>query len=231
MAHDSFESGDRGRTVLGETFRSLGDRAYEELRRQVVEGELAPGRRLVEREVAATLGVSRITVREAFHALEAEGLLTRMARRGVMVTPMTKSDVRDLFEVRESVEVLAARLAAERRSRADLRVLEDLMDQAADGTTRSDDALVARANVEFHVRIVQASNNDLLVSLMAPLHSRVHRLFVASRSVLDLNQMWTEHHALYDAIASGDSDRAGRLALAHIAESRTPTLAMLGHGS
>lgn len=103
---------------------SLRDRAYQELRRRIVSTELAPGQRLVERDLAAELEVSRIPLREALRLLEADGLVVLVPHKGALVSPFTPADVRDLFDVRESLEALAARLTAERRDDAGLARLK-----------------------------------------------------------------------------------------------------------
>ncbi|WP_320781998.1 GntR family transcriptional regulator, partial [Streptomyces sp. CRN 30] len=99
---------------------SLCGRAYDTLRRRIVEGELQPGQRLVERDLAAELEVSRIPLREALRLLEADGLVVLVPRRGALVAPFAPADVRHLFDVRESLEALAARLAAGRTGPAGL---------------------------------------------------------------------------------------------------------------
>jgi DNA-binding GntR family transcriptional regulator len=88
--------------------------AYEALKKRIIEVDLQPGERLVERDLADELKVSRIPLREALRLLAAEGLVVLVPHRGALVSPFTPADVRDLFDVRESLEVLAARLAAQR---------------------------------------------------------------------------------------------------------------------
>jgi DNA-binding GntR family transcriptional regulator len=207
--------------------RSLRDHAYERLRDDILSGRLDPGQRLVERDVGESLGVSRITVREAFHQLESEGLVRKQARRGVVVTELSYGDVRDLFEVMESLEVLATRLAAERRSRADLQVLRQLLDEAAAALAAGDERLMAVHNAEFHRQITRAGNNELLAMTMRPLEGLVQRVFVASREVTDLARMQREHEELYEVIEAGDADAAAELASHHMSETRKPTLRMI----
>ncbi|MDG4864320.1 GntR family transcriptional regulator, partial [Streptomyces sp. T-3] len=109
---------------------SLRDRAYETLRRRIIEAQLQPGQRLVERDLAAELEVSRIPLREALRRLEADGLVLLVPHRGALVAPFTPTDVRDLFDVRESLESLAARLAAERADAEGLERLRVRLDAA-----------------------------------------------------------------------------------------------------
>src|SRR5579862_7591453 len=89
-------------------------RIYEEIRNKIINGDLPPGTRLRERELADELGVSRVPVREALPYLQADGFITLESHRGAIVTELTLRDVRELFDVRLGVEVYAARLAAQR---------------------------------------------------------------------------------------------------------------------
>ncbi|MGY0018014.1 GntR family transcriptional regulator [Streptomyces sp. cg35] len=204
---------------------SLRDRAYETLRRRIVEVELQPGERLVERDLAADLDVSRIPLREALRLLAAEGLVLLVPHRGALVAPFTPSDVRDLFDVRESLEALAARLAAERGDTAGLSRLERRLRQARAATRTGDRKGIAAANAGFHTDIVELAANPLLSNMMRPLEARTHWLFrlTAQR---DPAQQCAEHEELYEAIASGAGERAGELAMAHVTSGRATSLAL-----
>ncbi|WP_349426503.1 GntR family transcriptional regulator [Microbacterium sp. LWS13-1.2] len=98
---------------LGLADRSLSVKIYEELRERIIEGTLAAGERIRERELAAEFNVSRIPIREAMPRPEAQGFIKTLPRRGAVVTEMTLNDVEELFVVRSSLEVLAAKLAAQ----------------------------------------------------------------------------------------------------------------------
>lgn len=204
---------------------SLRDRAYETLRRRILETELQPGERLVERDLAAELAVSRIPLREALRRLEAEGLVLLVPHRGALVSPFTPADVRDLFDVRESLESLAARLAAERSDAAGLARLTARLDSARTATREGDRAAIAAANAGFHTDIVELADNPLLSSMMRPLEARTHWLFrlTAQR---DPARQCAEHETLHAAIAAGDADRAAALAQEHVADGRAESLAL-----
>ncbi|MFF0245425.1 GntR family transcriptional regulator [Streptosporangium sandarakinum] len=206
---------------------ALRDRAYETLKRRIVEVELRPGERLVERDLAAELDVSRIPLREALHLLAAEGLVVIVPNRGALVSPLTPADVRNLFDVRESLEVLAARLAAGRAGADDLARLRGCLDRARDAVRRGDRRGIVTANAEFHAEIVEAAGNALLGTLMRPLDAQLRRLFLLT-SERDPARQCTEHEELYTAIAGGDADRAAACALRHVADGREPTLALAG---
>ncbi|MCF2527230.1 GntR family transcriptional regulator [Yinghuangia soli] len=207
----------------GAARESLRDRAYRILRQRIVDVELQPGQRLVERDLAAEMEVSRIPLREALRRLEAEGLVVLVPQRGALVSPFTPADVRDLFDVRESLEVLAARLAAERADDAGLARLGARLDDARAATARGDRPAIAAANAAFHAAIVDLADSPLLTSLMRPLDARLQWLFrlTADR---DPGEQCAEHEELYTAIAAHDTERAASYALRHVAAGRAPSL-------
>ncbi|WP_427889474.1 GntR family transcriptional regulator [Kribbella sp. GL6] len=207
---------------LGARFRSLGHHAAEELREAIIDGELAAGERLVERDLAARLEVSRIVVRDALQQLTNEGLVELLPRRGGVVTALTAQDILDLVEVRASVEVLAARLAAVRRTDADLERLRSAIEGAAAAVGLKDQRAAARANVAFHEELVRASGNALLESIVLGFSSRLRRMFQLTRR-LDTDRM-ADHQALYDAVAAHDPDRAAEVAHHHILTTAADTL-------
>src|SRR5258708_18534023 len=134
-------SGERG---------SLRDMAYEALKKRIIEVDLQPGERLVERDLADELKVSRIPLREALRRLAAEGLVVLVPHRGALVSPFTPADVRDLFDVRESLEVLAARLAAERADVLGLGRLTRCLDSARIATESGASAQIDAATARLH---------------------------------------------------------------------------------
>ncbi|MFI6903659.1 GntR family transcriptional regulator [Nonomuraea sp. NPDC050394] len=187
---------------------------YATLKERIIEGDLHPGQRLIERDLAAELEVSRVPVREALGRLEAERLVVLVPRQGVLVSPFTPQDVADFFDVRESLEVLAARLAARRAGGNGLAALRAVLDQADEATRRRDARAIALANAAFHTAVVALSGNALLIDMMRPLEARLRWLFRLTH--YDPEQQCAEHHELYEAIAARDPDTAADQVLRHI---------------
>jgi DNA-binding GntR family transcriptional regulator len=204
---------------------SLTERAYERLKSRIMDLELPPGHRITERDAAAELGVSRVPLREALRMLEAEGLIVLVPRQGAMVASWSREDVVRLFEVREELETLAARLAATRRTDADLRLMRELLDDAARALAAGDDAATAAANAGFHRAVLGACGNPLLQQMMAPLNSRVQWLFHLTKH-RDTREQREEHVRLYELLRARDSEGAAELYRAHIAAGLEPTLAI-----
>lgn len=215
----------RGDTV-GSRFRSLRDMVCSEIRDQIIESELAPGERLVERELAEQLDVSRIVVREAIQVLAAEGLVTVTPRRGAIVSLLDVEGAEELFEVRISLESLAAGAAAERRTDEDLARFDALLVEAQQATEAGDARRAAHVNMEFHQAVVEAGGNRLLASISGSLSGPSLRLFRIGQDS-DTRVLHQEHLDLVEAIRAGDRRRATRLMADHIAATRKSAVATL----
>ncbi|MEE4024966.1 GntR family transcriptional regulator [Gordonia sp. PKS22-38] len=218
------------RAEAAATKKSLRDHAYDALRAQIVGLDLPPGTRLVERDLAVELEVSRIPLREAIQRLQQDGLVVVVPRQGAIVAPFTADDVRDLFDVRESLEVLAARLAAERADAAGLEALADQLEIARDATARDDKPAIAAANARFHTIIVDLAANPLLENILRPLEARTQWLFHLTKS-RDPGVQCREHEELLAAIADHDPDRAAESAFHHVHSGRATSLAMAAEWS
>ncbi|MFI6420480.1 GntR family transcriptional regulator [Streptomyces sp. NPDC050842] len=219
-------SAPRGSTP-GDTHPSLRERVYAELRERIVEAEYPAGTRLVEREVAEELRVSRVPVREAMQRLESEGFLSVRPRRGSVVTDFGPEDAEHLFDVRENLEGLAARLAARHARPEELRALEELLARARRAAESGRLREAVSLNADFHRAVVELSGNPLLVELMAPLDSRLRRLFRLTSADSDGEPMCGAHERLYEAVRDRDESAAESLARAHVAATRASALRLL----
>ncbi|KRE83326.1 MULTISPECIES: GntR family transcriptional regulator [unclassified Arthrobacter] len=197
--------------------RPLRETVRDTLRTRIFEGHYAPGTRLVERDLAAEFSVSRLPVREALRMLRQEGLISDRGARGAEVSSLSPKDVEDLFDVRQSLEVLACRLAAKRATKADLAYLKGLLDNAEAFLAKGAVMEAHRSNSEFHDAITAIADNNFLKSALEPLQGRMHWLF---RHVSDLPELIREHRDLYAAIASGDPDKAAAQSASHIGKYR-----------
>lgn len=209
---------------IGEAHRPLRDKVVVELRRRIIDGVYEPGDRLTEERLAEDFGVSRNPVREAIRVLEAEGFLHAQPRRGAVVASMSVRDVEDLFDVRLSLETLAATLAAERAGTTGAAALTRLLDRARTIRRTAD---LAALNTRFHSEICALSGNALLTGLMESLHGRlqwVYRQSVETRAA----DSWAEHRELAAAILAGDAEAAGRAARTHVLAARASALARAG---
>src|SRR4051794_5353416 len=221
MVYAMLPSGSAGSDSL-----PLVHKVYEHLREGIIGGVFPPGTRLTERELSERLAVSRIPIREALPRLEAEGLITTLPHRGAMVAQLTLRDIDELFSVRASLEVLAARLASQRPAERSAALLSPSFARAKLAVEKGESTEIAAANAAFHEAILRLSGSHLLNSMMAPIGARVSWLFRLT-SDRDPNALCTEHRELYDAIRSGDTDLAASLAFVHVERGRRPSLESL----
>ncbi|MFJ9866508.1 GntR family transcriptional regulator [Streptomyces sp. NPDC101165] len=200
-------------TTKTEPLGAVRERVLATLRQDIIAGRLGPGERLVERELAERFGVSRVPVREAIRALVAEGFVLFESARRTVVRRLTPTDVQELFELREALEVYAAGLAAARVTPEALAELRGLLAEAATATNDGDGEAITDINTRFHDRILAMAGNSLLISVMEPVDGRLRWL---TRQNEEWPQLLDEHRELYEAIASGDPDRARAHALGHV---------------
>lgn len=193
--------------------RPLRENIRDTLRSRIFDGHYPPGTRLIERDLATEFGVSRLPVREALRMLGQEGLIEDRLPRGSVVKGLSPKEIRDLFAVREALEVQASRLAAACATHDDLTHLEALLDRASDALARGAIMEAHQANNDFHDHVTRIADNEFLRIALEPLQGRMHWLF---RHVNDLGELIQEHRDLLAAIASGDPERAAAQSTHHI---------------
>ena len=193
-------------TESAATFAPEAERVAAVLRDQIVDGARAPGSRLVERDIAAEMAVSRIPVRDALRVLVAEGLVTPRPRTWAVVRTFTTADIEELIEVRSALETLAFRRAAERGTADQLAELGGHLAAEQRAVQDGDGPGARRAAADFHETVVaMAASNRLLSELFASTGSRI-RWLLGQHS--DMATMATEHAELYGALLDRDAERA-----------------------
>ena len=202
---------------LREEDEPLGDYAYRVLRNTIRAGKIISGEHLREADVAAWLNISRTPVREAFHRLISESLLTNGPWNGAMVANLDVQQLTELYAVRESLEGTAASLAARHATAADMQTMEKMLALEAD--EHRPEKCVA-INRDFHQSIYEAAHNRYLVraleSVVDALGLLHHSTFVLPGSI---GQAHREHLQIVSAIRANKSEKAGRLAREHVRHS------------
>jgi len=207
--------------------RSLAAQIYDELRQRIIDGGLPAGTWLRERELAEELKVSRIPIREALPQLEADGFIITHPRRGAVVRQLTLRDAVEFFEVRSSLEVLVARLAAARvHDGASVSHLRECVEMGDEALAAQSDQRIAQANAAIHAAIVDLADNRLLATMMKPITS-LQVWFFGITTERDQVSLCEEHHGLFEAIAEGNVELAGSLAFSHVERSRKETMPLL----
>lgn len=153
----------------------LRDVVFHTLREAILKGELKPGERLMELQLASKLGVSRTPIREAIRMLEQEGLAVTVPRKGAEVAKMTEKDMEDVLEIREVLDELAATIACEQMTQEQLDALRGTMREFEEFTKTGNVKKIAEADVKFHDIIYQATGNPKLVNLLNNLREQMYR--------------------------------------------------------
>ncbi len=154
----------------------LRDVVFKTLREAILRGDLKPGERLMELQLASKLGVSRTPIREAIRMLEQEGLAVTIPRKGAEVAQMTLKDMEDVLEIREALDELAVQIACTKITKEQLAQLEEIKEEFEQLSTAGDDVKkIAEADVLFHDVIYEATCNPKLVSILSNLREQVYR--------------------------------------------------------
>jgi DNA-binding GntR family transcriptional regulator len=209
------------------TDKSLSDRVFDQIRKEILAGQLRPGDPLSEREVSLRAKVSRVPVREALIRLEAKGLIVLTKDRGGMVRTFGIDDIRHLQEVRESLEGLAARLAAGQIPSKQLWEFEKAMRVFGRSSNPGDTAQLWRANAQFHEAIIANCGNPLLQRSLADIREQIQlsrALMHSKQSLSDVLQRVQDHLTILRALKSGDGAKAEEHMRVHISRWRTINL-------
>ncbi|WP_444890418.1 GntR family transcriptional regulator [Microbulbifer sp. DLAB2-AA] len=209
---------------LREPHQSLAERLFLTLRGEIVEGRIPAGSKISEPELARRFNASRGSLREALMRLESLGLLERRVNIGARVVELSERGLLELYEVREALEGMACRLAAEQRSEEDLLELRQMLSrhEQQEELQAGKAYFQPEGDFDFHFRIVQASKNDLLIdTLCNRLYYRVrmyrYQLGMASPRA---QRAFREHSHIIEAIEAGDGELAELLMRRHIRASR-----------
>ena len=188
--------------------------AYSLILEAIDRGDLAPGQRLVETDLAERLGVSRTPVREALQRLEAHGVVTREGR-SLKVATLDHSELGELYEVRRVVEGLAARLAARHAAPEEIEVLRGMVE--ADRALLDDPTALALSNRRFHRQLHRASHNRYLIQMLESI--RRSMALLSSTTLISPGrgrESLSEHDLIVQAIEARDEGAAQTAAEAHI---------------
>jgi GntR family transcriptional regulator, trigonelline degradation regulator len=187
----------------------------DNLRQAIVERQLLPGQRLIERELVEMTGVSRTSIREALRELAAEGLVTAIPNKGTVVASVSAEEARQLYEVRSALEGLAGRLFTLNASRAQRSALTKALARIEKLASRGSPVLAAKD--AFYDVLFEGGGNDALRTVVAGLHARVSVLRALSLSVEGRPaESLAELRAIVDAITADDADAAAAACSHHV---------------
>ena len=190
------------------------------IRQAIIEGSIPSGEDLNQAQIAERLGVSRGPVREALGQLEQEGLIRSVPFKGVVVTPLNPTYVRELFSLRSALETFALRTGMQRDCRDDLAELRGIVDAMHVAVKDGNVGELSRLDLRFHSSIIHMPRHNLLERTWTPLKIGVQRSLHTRHRIYDsLDEVVGSHPDVLDAVADGDPDAACALLHRHIIDS------------
>jgi DNA-binding GntR family transcriptional regulator len=212
--------------------RRLVDDAALSLRDAILNGRFLPGARLRQTDLADQLGISRTPIREALGRLQQEGLVDLLQGGGVRVCILDLDEAAQLYDLREVLDGLAARLAAARATPAALSRLDRALGRMRQCLTRQDANQWFGAHVAFHDEIFRASGHGRLGSFSGLVRLSIQRFHpLLLKTPHRLEDAFREHREIHEAIVARDGERAERLARAHIANAKAIVLEVMARGA
>lgn len=208
----------------GTESRTLADKVCEKIVTAIVIGEIAPGSKISEPELAKEYGISRGPLREAIRRLEGLKLVERKPHVGARVVKLSLKELVEIYRVREALEGMACRMAAEFMSRDEIQDLRDLLDEHERGVEQLEGRsyFQKEGDLDFHYRIVQGSKNDKLLELLGSDLYHLVRMYRYQFSVSSSRpkRALKEHRQIVDAIEARDPELAEMLMRRHISAAR-----------
>ena len=207
-------------TLNMDAYLPLRDVVFNTLREAILKGELKPGERLMELQLASKLGVSRTPIREAIRMLEQEGLAE--------VAKMTLKDMEDVLEVREALDELAAKIACKKISDEQLAKLKTIKDEFKKSMDSGDVKKIAEEDVKFHDAIYEATDNAKLVSMMNNIREQMYRYRVEYlKDPKNYPMLVKEHDAIYRALEARNMELVTTEMHTHVANQAVAVKAVI----
>lgn len=210
---------------------ALHDQVAARLRTMLVEGQIAPGAKLNERELCEQLRVSRTPLREAIKLLAAEGLVDLLPNRGAVAVKLTEADVLNTFELLAALEGMSGELAAQRITDEELAELRALHYEMMACFSRRDLSGYYRINARIHTAINDAAKNPVLASTYRSINARVQSLrFRTNQNEAKWKHAVAEHERMIDALVAHDAAAMRKVLIEHLLRKRDTVLELLRAG-
>ena len=208
----------------------------EELRQSIIAGRLVPGARLIERQLIAMMGVSRTVIREALRQLESEGLVAIIPNKGPIVRELTVEEATDLYSIRAVLEGLAARLFAENADDAQVKQLEQALQETGEAYKRGEPEMILEAKNRFYDVLFDGAGSETLSSMIGTLHVRIWRWRALGLSHPQSSRERSKEsmqglRGMLAAIKARDAGRAERTIRAEVTKAAAEVTRLLGGGN
>ncbi len=201
--------------------QSLPQDLFEQLRDDILKGNIKHGQKLTEQNICAEYKVSRTPVREAFQKLELDGLIEIIPNRGAFVIGLTQQDIEDMYTLRQAYEAIAVRWAIERMSDVQLAQLQEIYEFMEFYTMKQDPEKMLMMNTNFHKLIYDMTGNRMLKHILASYQVYTKNTKLSSEYIREyLDQVLSEHSAIYEAFMARDIEAATKAAIAHMQNSK-----------
>jgi len=208
--------------------QNLHEAIFQKLRLLLVEGKIAPGSKLNERELAESLHVSRTPIREAIRRLAADGLVELITNRGAIALQLSLEDVIHTFDVIADLEGFSGELAANNITNTTLSELEALQYEMMASYARRDLSSYYKLNLRIHHLINQAANNPVLTQLFSQVNARIEALrFRSNQDGVKWEKAVEEHQEILDALETRDSVRMRKIMIQHVRNKRDVVVQLL----
>ena len=201
--------------------KSLREEVYESLKRSILHGKLKGGQRLIEETLADQIGISRTPIREAFHKLERDDLVTKLPKGGFAVREFTKEDVDEIFGIRSALESYAAYLATLHLTPEKIAQLEKKVKESEEALEQGDDEKIVQLNTDFHDLIYKSCKSKKLAEMIDNFRDYFYRY----RSVLlhtekGTNYSIDDHRRMLEAMKKKNPRLVERLVRSHLARGK-----------
>jgi DNA-binding GntR family transcriptional regulator len=197
--------------------KSLREEVYESLKKSILHGKLKGGQRLIEETLADQIGISRTPVREAFHKLERDDLVTKLPKGGFAVREFTKEDVDEIFGIRSALESYAAYLATLRISPEKISQLEKKVKESEDALEKEDDEKLIQLNTEFHDLIYKSCKSKKLFEMINNFRDYFYRYrSLLLRTERGMNYSIDDHRRMLEAMKKKNPRLVERLVRNHL---------------
>lgn len=206
-------------------YLSLKDRVYQNIKFQIIRGNLKPGTRLLEEELSRAMNISRAPIREAFNRLEKEGFVTIIPRKGAAVSDITVQMIEDIFEIRETLETLAVKKSLGKTSIEKLEKLGEDFKTFINKPANTEDRINYLAlDKKFHDLLSQNCGNKKLIELLANLQEQIHWLRNISLKRTTFAGSVKEHLAIIEALKKNDEELINKVLVQHLERAKRSSL-------
>ncbi len=209
--------------------QSLAEKTYRKVKALLLNGRYGPGERLLHEQLSRDLGVSLTPLREAVRRLESEGFLVSLPRQGTFVRKLTKAEAAEVYDIREMLEALAARLASARASPEQIAGMRATLTEYSEAMGRKDIPACIRSDFRFHQQMVEAGGSRRLMDMIGSFHLQLSSIIETGPDYLrQAAEYLKEHLGILEAVERHDVEQAEVLVRRHIRTGKTLLLAQAG---